>query len=151
MTDTPDTPQDDERGPLAPLEVILGIVVLVIAVGAYLALVLTGHEDSVDKLLGLLAPVVGAVFIVGAQSRSHQRTSSKLTDLDAKVRTVVRQTNGVLDDKIRNGARDATLKALEEYDLSADVKKALSGLLEGHLAARAEGAEVGDKNTGTPL
>ena len=123
------TDEGPERAPIGILEVVLGIALLVIAVGAYLTLVLTGHEGSVDTLLAFLSPVVGAVFIVGAQQRSHARTTTRIKGVEAQVAQVVRQTNGVLDQRIK----DRTTDALNEYPIEARVAPALAALLNEHL------------------
>ena len=102
-----------------------GLVVLVVGVAAYLVLVLTGHSSETDKLLTFLGPSVAALIIVGHQQRQHSETEKKLE-------TITRQTNGVLDTRIK----ERTTEALQEYDLAGDVRTALAGMLEDHLTDR---------------
>lgn len=105
--------------------VVAGIAVLFLGVTAYVVLVLTGHESATDKLLTFLAPSVAALVIVGHQQRQAEETKAKLD-------TITKQTNGVLDQRIEEG----TTKALENYDVAGDVRTALAGMLETHLIDR---------------
>ena len=130
---------EDTKAPAPTLAALIaGVAILVVGVGAYLALVLTGNADETDKLLAFLGPSVAALIIVGYQQRQHaanterlEAQDSKLDDIAEKVQIAVRQTNGVLDQRIRDNAT----KALADYDLAADVKAALTGILDEHLPA----------------
>lgn len=116
-------PTDDNAAP--PWTLIGGLILLALGIGAYLTLVLTGHEASTDKLLTFIGPSVAALIVVGHQQRQQAETKDKLE-------TITKQTNGVLDQRIK----DRTTEALQEYDLAGDVQKALSGMLESHLVDR---------------
>lgn len=119
--------------------VVAGIAVLFLGTAAYVTLVLTGHEAATDKLLTFLGPSVAALVIVGHQQRQGEETKAKLEQADAKLEentkaldVITKQTNGVLTQRIEEGAT----KALESYDIAGDVRTALAGMLEAHLVDR---------------
>lgn len=120
-----------------------GLVVLALGVGAYLTLVLSGHASETDKLLTFLGPSVAALIIVGHQQRQAAETKQKLEkvheDTAEKLAVITRQTNGVLDQRIK----EHTTAALRDYDLAADVRVALTGMLEEHLTERDAPKEPG--------
>jgi len=120
--------------------VVAGIAVLFLGTAAYLTLVLTGHESATDKLLTFLGPSVAALVIVGHQQKQQAETKDALAATEAKVdltneelkeqlKTVISQTNGVMDGRIEAGAT----KALAAYDISGDVKTALADMLADRL------------------
>lgn len=112
--------------------VVAGIAVLFLGTAAYVTLVLTGHEAATDKLLTFLGPSVAALVIVGHQQKQGEETKAKLEENTEKLEVITKQTNGVLDARIANG----TTAALERYDIAADVRTALAGMLEDHLTDR---------------
>ena len=105
---------------------IAGITLLIVGVAAYLVLVLTGHSDETDKLLTFLGPSIAALIIVGHQSRQQAETKEQLA-------VITKQTNGVLDQRIKEN----TTAALQDYDMTEDVRAALADMLEAHLTDRA--------------
>jgi len=115
-----------------PWTLLAGMVILALGVGAYLALVLTDHAEETDKLLTFLGPSVAALIVVGHQQRQQAETTGKLEETSQALATITRQTNGVLDQRIK----DRTTEALQEYDLAGDVRMALAGMLEDHLLDR---------------
>lgn len=116
---------------------VVGALVLVLGVAAYLTLVLTDHAEETDKLLGFLSPVVAAIFIVGYQQRAHAVTEQRLSAQDDKLQTITEQTNGVLNKKIE----DNTVKAFTERPEIAEAMRehtraALGEILQEHLEDR---------------
>jgi hypothetical protein len=118
---TTDTAPADTRTTL-----YAGLVVLALGVAAYLTLVLTGHDDQTDKLLTFLGPSVAALIVVGHAQRQQAETKQQLA-------VITRQTNGVLDQRIKEN----TTAALKDYDMTEDVRVALADMLEAHLTDRA--------------
>jgi ABC-type transporter Mla subunit MlaD len=136
MSHAAPTPSTAENTAPGWVSLVAGVCILALGVAAYLTLVLTGHTEDTDKLLTFIGPSVAALIIVGYQSRQHAANTGRLDSQDVKlddiaehVATAVRQTNGVLDERIRSNAT----KALEEYDLSADVRQALADMLADRL------------------
>jgi len=123
----------EREAPQFPV-LMVGALVLTLGVAAYLTLVLTGHAEETDKLLGFLSPVVAAIFIVGYQQRAHAVTEQRLSAQDQKLQVITEQTNGVLNKKIE----DNTVKAFTERPEIADAirdntRTALADMLKDHL------------------
>lgn len=125
---------DNTRTP--PWTLLAGMVLLALGVGAYLTLVLTGHEAATDKLLTFIGPSVAALIVVGHQQRQQAETNTTLEAAHEKLEqntqalaVITSQTNGVLDQRIK----DRTTDALREYDIAGDVRSALTGILEARL------------------
>ena len=123
----------EREAPQFPV-LVVGALVLTLGVAAYLTLVLTGHAEETDKLLGFLSPVVAAIFIVGYQQRAHAVTEQRLSAQDQKLQVITEQTNGVLNKKIE----DNTVKAFTERPEIADAirdntRTALADMLKDHL------------------
>lgn len=75
----------------------LGVFALV--VGGFVVLTLKGEDTS--TFIGLVSPILAAVFIV-----------NHLGQQDKALHRIEKQTNGVLDERIKEGVK----KALEERD-----------------------------------
>jgi hypothetical protein len=127
----------EREAPQFPV-LMVGALVLVLGVAAYLTLVLTGHAEETDKLLGFLSPVVAAIFIVGYQQRAHAVTEQRLTEQDQKLQTITEQTNGVLNRKIY----DNTVRAFtESEDIAQAIRQNTRAELSSMLAAHLDGGE----------
>ena len=91
--------------PLAGVIVVSSIVALVV-------LHLTGHGDGTADLVSLVGPVIAAVFVV--QSIGPQVAATR-----SAVEQTARQTNGVLDQRIKDNVKEALAEHLpsgEGYD-----------------------------------
>lgn len=82
---------------------IAGVIIVLAVLGCYMALVLTGNTESTTELLTFVTPVVAALLIVRKVSAETQRQDLTLAKIE-------RQTNGVLDARIREGVA-ASLEA----------------------------------------
>ena len=129
--------EDNTDAPVAnvsALTLIIGVLILAIGVGAYLALVLTGHEDSTDKLLAFLAAPVSALLVVGYTQRQHKATAERLDQQDKQLVTITKQTNGVLDQKIQDNTAKAFTESPEIADtIRENARGAIRDLLAAHL------------------
>lgn len=126
---------DDDKSTPPPHDILLvGALVLVLGVGAYLTLVLTGNAGETDKLLGFLSPVIAAIFIVGYQKRQHAVTEERLDQQDKQLVTITKQTNGVLDQKIQDNTEKAFVESQAIADsIRANTRDALRDMLAEHL------------------
>lgn len=84
-----------------------GVIVFVVTATAFVVLQVTEHPT--DKLLTLAGPVVAALLITGRVDRHAADQERTLGKIEA-------QTNGVLDQRIREGAR----AALDDAGLTGD-------------------------------
>lgn len=88
---------------------VLAILVAFLAViGAYVALTITGHDAD-----GLVTAVTALLAAAGLGVHSEHRTRQQNADL----KQISRQTNGVLDSRIHEGAT----KAMEDVLTRAGV------------------------------
>jgi hypothetical protein len=76
---------------------------------AYVALTLTGHDAS-----GLTSTVVTLLGVAGLGVHVERRTQEQ----NATIAKIDRQTNGVLDRRIREGTKAAVAEVLAERDSS---------------------------------
>lgn len=95
-------------------QIVGGIVLAVVGIGAFLALVLTGHADQVDKLVAFVGPTVAALIIVNQQNAAHRDNRSRLDSQDAQLTKISEQTNGVLDGRIKDGTKAAIQELLND-------------------------------------
>lgn len=100
MTETARRPSS----PGAVADRILAGVVFVVSVAAFVALELLERETT--GLLVLVGPVVAALLVNGKIDNVKKETERQ----SATLTRVERQTNGVLDERIRSG----TLRALQD-------------------------------------
>ncbi len=81
---------------------LAGVVVFITTAAAFVVLQVTGHPT--DKLLTLAGPVVAALLITG-------RVDKHADDQEHVLTKIQQQTNGVLDKRIKNGAKAALREA----------------------------------------
>ncbi|MFF4019986.1 hypothetical protein [Streptomyces sp. NPDC001843] len=74
----------------------LGIASLVIA--GFVVLTLKGSDTN--SFVALVAPILGAVFVINHLDHRSDRQDEALA-------TITRQTNGVLDERIKEGVKQA--------------------------------------------
>jgi membrane protein implicated in regulation of membrane protease activity len=74
----------------------LGIAALV--VGGFVVLTLKGSDTG--SFVALVAPILGAVFVINHLDHRSDKQDEKLD-------TITRQTNGVLDERIKEGVKAA--------------------------------------------
>ena len=91
-----------------PKQLAGGIVLAGAGIAGFLVLVLTGHEDQVDKFLAFIGPSIAALLIIGHQGR-------RMDTQDRKLETIEKQTNGVLDRRIQEGTTKAVSALLEAH------------------------------------
>lgn len=77
-----------------------GVIVFAISVVALLYLQERGHDTT--TLMVLVGPVVAAFFVSGHVSRLTAKQNQKLEEQHHTLRQITEQTNGMLDDRIRN-------------------------------------------------
>ena len=90
-----------------------GLVLAACGIGAFVALVLTGHSDQVDKLVAFVGPSIAALLIIGNANRQHEDNKERLQSQDSKLLQIEKQTNGVLDARIKEGTKAAVTEVLE--------------------------------------
>jgi len=78
-------------------------------IGAYVALVLTGHDAS-----GLVSAVVTLIGVTGLGLHIEKRTKEQ----NATIAKIDRQTNGVLDQRILDGTTAAVSKVLADHGIT---------------------------------
>ena len=136
------------------LMLVLGVLVLTIGVGAYLALVLTGNKSETGVLLGFLGPVVTALIVAQVVNRQHQQTETRLDQQDQTLEQQTQQlqvigenTNGVLNRKIYDNAERAFTESPKVAEaIKENARQALAELLTDHLEQPSPGLpEVGGK------
>ena len=123
------------------LMLVLGVLVLAIGVGAYLALVLTGNQAETGVLLGFIGPVVTALIVAQVVNRQHQQTETRLDQQDqtleqqtAQLQVIGENTNGVLNRKIYDNAERAFTESPKVAEaIKANARAALADLLTEHL------------------
>ena len=74
-------------------------------IGAYVALVLTGHGDNAGGLVSAVVMLLGAVGVSAHVETRTQQQNRTIAKID-------RQTNGVLEGRIERGATRAVAKVL---------------------------------------
>lgn len=127
----------------------LGVLVLAIGVGAYLALVLTGNKEETGAVLGFVGPVVTALIIVQVVNRQHQATAQRLNQQDQTLEQQTQQlqvigenTNGVLNRKIYDNTERAFTESPKIAEAIKDnARAAIAEMLAGHLEQPSAGAE----------
>lgn len=92
---------------------IAGVVVFALTIGALVTLTLAGHDTT--PLLTLAGPVVAALLVTGHLNRVTGQQNRQLQRTAAGVEEVRKQTNGVLDRRIR----EQTTAALQDVGLIA--------------------------------
>lgn len=82
----------------------LAAVVFVITIAAYVVLEVRGRDTS--GLIALVTPVLASLYVVARVERRTDAQDSALSRIEA-------QTNGVLDERIREGTKAAFLELAE--------------------------------------
>lgn len=86
---------------------VLAGVVFTSSLAALVALHLTNHADGVGDLIALAGPVVAAIFVVNTLAGRVDETRDQVRAHTQTLDTIERQTNGVLDERIRTGVKAA--------------------------------------------
>lgn len=94
------SPRSDFLSGLVFLSTLLALVVLH----------LTEHSAGTTDVITLAGPVVAALFLASRLDARHEETKQHLTRQEETLNKVNEQTNGILDQRIRDGVRDG-LKA----------------------------------------
>ena len=87
--------------------IVVFLVGFLALVGAYVALVMTGHQAQVQGMFAGAVALLTAAGVIGHQAVNASAQDKTLTQIQ-------RQTNGVLDAKIREGAMQAAKTVLEQ-------------------------------------
>lgn len=98
-----------------PAAVIAAATIVALAfIGAYVALVLNGHDAA-----GLVSAAVTLCGVAGLGAHVEHRTRQQ----NRVIRKIDRQTNGVLDQRITQGTRAAVADVLRRagYNVPEDV------------------------------
>lgn len=80
----------------------LGTASLVI--GAFVVLTLKGADTG--AYIGLVTPIMGAVFIINHLDARSDKQDETLTKQDEALRQITHQTNGVLTERIEQAVRN---------------------------------------------
>jgi len=81
----------------------LGIAGLVVA--GFVVLTLKGSDTS--GFVALVAPILGAVFVINHLDLRSDKQDEKLAQQDEALAKITHQTNGVLDQRIKDGVKAA--------------------------------------------
>ena len=76
-------------------------------VGAVLLLTLTGHADTTPPVLAVAAPLVAGLFVAAKVDNATASQNTQLDQHSAQLSQISHQTNGVLDQRIRDGVAAA--------------------------------------------
>lgn len=104
MTDTP-TPKGTPQ-------LIAGVVVFLATLAAFVYLTAMGKDTT--TLVTLCGPTVAGLLVIGHQARTTAAQNAHLEQQTEQLQTITRQTNGVLDGRIKSGAKAAVTEALQE-------------------------------------
>ena len=94
-----------------PVVLVCGLAAFLAIIGAFVALVLTGHAAESG---GLVSAVVTLLGVLGLAGHVDARTRAQ----NAKLDTITRQTNGVLDQRIHEGTTRAVRQVLQDAGMS---------------------------------
>lgn len=87
-----------------PTAVLVAAVVAFLGLlGVVLALDLAGHPDDVPGILALGGPIVAALFVAAKVDAVTLGQNARLDQHSQQLATITKQTNGVLDQRIRDG------------------------------------------------
>lgn len=95
---------------MKPAVAVAGALAFLGILAAYVALVITGHEEAATGLAPMIVTVLG---VAGLGAHVEKRTQEQNTTI-AKID---RQTNGVLDRRIHDGTQAAVKSLLVEHNI----------------------------------
>lgn len=94
-------------------QLVAGLTLALAGIAAFLALVISGNADQVDKLVAFVGPSIAALLIIGNQARQHQDNQQRLDQQDQKLTKIDEQTNGVLTKRIQDAVKAANAELLQ--------------------------------------
>lgn len=99
--------------------VVLSGVLFVTTVAAIVALSITGNETAAVE--SLAKPLLTGLVLTGVVGIVNKSQHERMDRQDEKLDRITHQTNGVLDQRIRTGAKEA-LQELAEEERQARVR-----------------------------
>lgn len=93
---------------------ILQLGTAIIVIGGFVVLTLKGADTT--AFIGLVTPILGAVFIINHLDARSDKQDEKLAQQDEALATITHQTNGVLTERINTAVADGVKAALAERE-----------------------------------
>lgn len=87
--------------PASAVTMVVGCVIAVAAMVCSVVLVLADKQTA--SILSIAGPIIGSLFVASYVGDLTGKQNATLDQQTAKLDTVERQTNGVLDQRIRDG------------------------------------------------
>jgi hypothetical protein len=78
--------------------------------------VLTLKQADTSGFVALVAPILGAVFVINHLNVRSDKQDEKLAQQDRALAQITHQTNGVLTERINNAVADGVKAALAERE-----------------------------------
>lgn len=93
---------------------ILQLGTAAIVIGGFVVLTLKGADTT--AFIGLVTPILGAVFIINHLDARSDKQDEKLAQQDEALATITHQTNGVLTERINTAVSDGVKAAFAERE-----------------------------------
>lgn len=93
---------------------ILQLGTAAIVIGGFVVLTLKGADTT--AFIGLVTPILGAVFIINHLDARSDKQDEKLAQQDEALATITHQTNGVLTERINVAVADGVKAAFAERE-----------------------------------
>lgn len=95
---------------------ILQLGTATLTIGGFVALTLSGAETT--SYVGLVMPILGAVFVINRLDQRSDKQDEKLAQQDEALAQITHQTNGVLTQRINDAVADGVKAALSDRESS---------------------------------